>query len=163
MDEAFECLTLMQTGKSYVMPIVLIEPKGSDYWLNWDHFVSRHMLGRSMISKEDRNLYLITNSIERACEEIVTFYRVFHSMRYLDGLTILRLNHLIGEDVLNQLNDEFAAILVNGQFHQYSGPLPEERVNPELDNLPRIVFPFNRQNMGRLRQVINRINNHLKT
>ena len=159
MDEAFECLTLMQTGKSYIIPIVLVDTPEGDYWQSWDEFISRHMLSRALISAEDRHLYLITHSIDRACEEIMRFYRVYNSMRYLDRFTILRLNRSLSKNLVGQLNEEFGDILVDGHFEYHTKPLLEENANPDIDKLPRLVFPFDRQNMGRLRQVINRINN----
>jgi len=158
MDETFEALTLMQTGKSYVIPVVLVQSPEDDYWQSWDAFIRRHMVDRGKISPEDTRLYHITESVDAAVDEVVTFYRVYHSMRYVGRSTVFRLNHLISESLIHRLTEEFSDILDEGEFHLHPGPLPEETGDGELASLPRLVFPFNRQNMGRLREVVDRIN-----
>jgi uncharacterized protein (TIGR00730 family) len=158
MDEVFESITLMQTGKSDLMPIVLVQPPGNDYWPSWDRFIRSHLLEAHMISGEDLHLYRIVDSVDEACQEITTFYKLYHSMRYVGRLTVVRLNHSIREDLVRQLTGEFADILTEGEFELHPGPLPEETGDVDLVHLPRLVFHFNRRNMGRLRQVVDRIN-----
>lgn len=158
MDEVFETLTLMQTGKSSIMPIVLLDAPEGDYWKTWDQFIRGHLLERQMISEYDLNLYLVTDNIEQACDEISNFYRVYHSMRQVGRYTVFRLNQPISLALVSELTDEFGDILDGGGFDLSPGPLPEETGEPELQDLHRLVFPFNRRNMGRLRQVIEWIN-----
>lgn len=158
MDETFEALTLVQTGKSSVIPIVLAQSPEDDYWQSWDQFIWRHMVERGKISPEDTRLYRIMESVDAACAEIVSFYRVYHSMRYVGASTVFRLNHPISESLVRQLTREFSDILDDGEFRLHPGPLPEETGDAELASLPRLVFPFNRQSMGRLREVVDRVN-----
>ncbi|UCG13461.1 MAG: LOG family protein [Deltaproteobacteria bacterium] len=157
LDEVFESLTLMQTGKSGLVPIVLLGPPGNDYWQACDEFIRTQLLHRLNISAEDLSLYLITDSVDRACEEIDNFYRVYHSMRFVGDSMVFRLKRPIAQDMVKQLTEEFADILIDGEFSLHPGPLPGEE-NSDLENLPRLVFPFDRQRMGRLRQLIDRIN-----
>ena len=158
MDETFEALTLMQTGKSYVIPVVLVQSPEDDYWQSWDAFIRRHMVDRGKISPEDTRHYRITESVDAAVDEVVTFYRVYHSMRHVGKSTVFRLNRPINASVVRRLTEEFSDNLDEGEFRLYPGPLPEETGDGELASLPRLVFPFNRQNMGRLREVVDRIN-----
>ena len=158
MDETFEALTLVQTGKSYVIPVVLVQSPEDDYWQSWDAFIRRHMVDRGKISPEDTRLYRITESVDAAVDEVVSFYRVYHSMRYVGASTVFRLNRPVSESLVHRLTEEFSDILDAGEFRLYPGPLPEETGDGELASLPRLVFPFNRQNMGRLREVVDRIN-----
>jgi uncharacterized protein (TIGR00730 family) len=158
MDETLEALTLMQTGKSYVIPIVLVQSPEDDYWQSWDGFVRRHMVDRGKISREDTLLYRITESVDAACAEIASFYRVYHSMRYVGTSTVFRLNHPISQDLVHRLTEQFSDVLDDGEFVQRAGPLPEENGDAELASLPRLVFPFNSRSMGRLREIVDRIN-----
>ncbi len=158
MDETFEALTLMQTGKSYVVPIVLVQSPEDDYWQSWDEFIRRHMVDRGKISREDTLLYRITDNVDAACAEIATFYKVYHSMRDVGTSTVFRLNHPISQGLVHRLTEDFSDILQDGQFVLHAGPLPEENGDAELASLPRLAFPFNRGSMGRLREVVDRIN-----
>jgi uncharacterized protein (TIGR00730 family) len=167
-DEGFEALTLMQTGKSNIMPLICVDKPGGTYWKSWWRYIEDHLLGQNLISKEDLNLVKVTDNVEEACDEIVNFYNNYHSSRYVwtkaeDGsgrfLLVMRLKHPVTDNLLQQLNARFADICVGGGF-QKSGPLPEEENEPDLTALHRIVFPFNRTNFGRLRQLIDVVNQH---
>lgn len=158
MDEVFESITLMQTGKSPVMPIVLLDAPGGNYWKTWDQIIRLQLLERQMISEDDLNLYLVTDSIDEACDEICNFYRIYHSMRQVGRCTVFRLNSPISKTLVGRLTEEFGDILDRGEFGLCPGPLPEEIGDPEVQDLHRLVFPFNRRHMSRLRGVIDRIN-----
>jgi len=155
-DEAFECLTLMQTGKTKLMPLVLVDRTGGCYWKEWDEYVREHLLGRGLISPEDLFLYTLTDDVEDACQQIVDFYRVFHSNRYVRELLVLRLNTRLSPEALEILNEEFADILDSGRIEQ-TGALPEE-AEEDIAHLPRLVMHFNQRNFGRLWQMVRRIN-----
>jgi uncharacterized protein (TIGR00730 family) len=157
LDEGLEVLTLLQTGKRDMIPIVLLDEPGGDYWAGFQDFVRTRLLGRGMISEEDFSLYKITDSAEEAVAEIMRFYRVYHSMRYVRSNLVVRLNSPPAAELLDSINANFADILVEGCFTV--GPaLPEEHDDPELAALPRLVFQFNRRDYGRLRQLIDGIN-----
>ena len=156
-DEAFETLTLMQTGKSHIFPIVLVDEPGGDYWRHWQRFVETELLDRGYISPADRAFYKVTDSVEEAVEEVTNFYCVYHSMRYVRGDLVLRLQRPITEGTLVQLRTDFADILTGGSIEQTSA-LPQEANEPELRDLPRLRFRFDRVNTGRLRQLIDAVN-----
>lgn len=157
LDEGMEVLTLLQTGKRDMIPVVLLDQPGGDYWRAFDAFVQRYLLDRGTISPEDRSFYRITDDVEQAVAEILSFYRVYHSMRYVRQRLVLRLREPLPGRVLDEIHADFADLLADGRF-VLTGPLAEEKDEPELAHLPRLVFHFHRASFGRLRQLIDRIN-----
>jgi uncharacterized protein (TIGR00730 family) len=160
LDEALEVLTLLQTGKRDVVPVVLLDAPGGGFWSDFQNFVERRLLGGGMISPEDFSLYKITDNVDEAVREVMQFFRVFHSMRYVKNKLVLRLKQNPSEAWLATINDKFADILISGDF-RVSGPLNEERDETDLRGYPRLVFHFNRRSLGRLRQLIDLINTGL--
>ncbi len=156
MDEAFECLTLMQTGKSGLVPLVLVDTPGSDYWRSWEAYMREHLLGQGLISPNDLHLFTITDRLDVACEAIASFYRVYHSSRYVDGKLVLRLNSELSDEDVAYLNDNFSSILVQGQIVKQSA-LPQER-EVDIAHLPRLVLEFNQRDLGQLYYMIRTIN-----
>ncbi|MBI3928187.1 MAG: LOG family protein [Armatimonadetes bacterium] len=156
-DEGFETLTLVQTGKAQLLPVIFLHPAGSGFWDDLHRYVKRHLLGSGLISPEDLSLYMITEDIEAACGEIERFYRCYHSMRLAGPDLVIRLECPLTDEHLACLQEEYSDI-VNGGRIERSGPLPEEEADPRLSRLPRIKFPFRRHRYGRLRQMIDRIN-----
>lgn len=154
-DEAFETLTLCQTGKYGPVPLVLIDEPGGNYWKLWHEYIC-NLVDRGLVSPHDTSLYTITDSIDEACRVICDFYRVYHSSRYVNDLLIIRLNNELTDLQLQKLNQEYNDILVKGTIEK-SLALPEEQTD-ETVNLPRIVFYFNQKDLGRLYQMINQIN-----
>jgi hypothetical protein len=157
MDEGFEILTLMQTGKSQIMPLVLIDKPGGSYWNTWDRQVRDHLLRNGLISQDDLHLYQITDKAEQAVKWITRFYRNFCSSRYVRELLVIRLRRTPPESALDALNEDFADI-ISGPVIRVTPPLPEEREDPDFVDLPRIAFGFNRRDYGRLRLMIDRLN-----
>jgi uncharacterized protein (TIGR00730 family) len=159
-DEGFEALTLMQTGKSQPKPLVFVDRPRGNYWKTWWRFVEDQLLDEALISKEDLSLFKVTDDVEEACEEITRFYSNYQSCRYVKDAMVLRVKYPATENLLRTLNARFSDICVkDGQFRA-SGPLPEEENEPELKDLHRIIFPFNRTNFGRLRSLIDVVNQH---
>ncbi len=156
-DEGFEVLTLAQTGKSNPQPIVCLQAPGCDYWDRWRAFITDQLLSRQLINEEDLSLFKIFDSEEGAVEEIETFYRNYHSIRFVDQHLAVRIKHPLSDDQLAQINREFADLLMEGSFEQRD-PFPEELDEPALKDLPRLVFPYNRRSAARLRQLIDRLN-----
>ena len=155
-DEAFELLTLIQTGKSDMHPVVLVESPGSGYWDAWLEFVEK-LEKQGMISPDDKSLFFHTTSVDEACEEILRFYRNYHSQRFVDGKLVLRLKQPPTGELLESLNSDFADILASGSFQAIDATKPELADNDVVD-LHRIRFDFNRRHLGRLRQLIDRLN-----
>jgi hypothetical protein len=156
-DEAFETLTLVQTGKTHIFPIVLVDEPGGTYWKRWQAFVKEDLLDRGYISPADLSLYLVTDSVEAAANEVANFYRVYHSMRYVRGDLVLRLQKRLADVLVARLNEEFADLSAGGTFQQ-TDMLPQEANEPALAELPRLKFRFDRHRHGRLRQLIDVIN-----
>ncbi|MFV1999544.1 MAG: TIGR00730 family Rossman fold protein [Acidimicrobiia bacterium] len=156
MDEAFELLTLVQTGKSDMHPIVMIDYEGTGYWQAWQ-VLCEALMDQGMISADDGNLYLVTTDLDEAIAEIEKFFRVYHSQRYVDGQLVLRLSSEVPDTLLTELNEEFSAIIVSGAIHRIE-PTPAEIETDDNVDLPRLSFDFNRRSYGRLRALIDRIN-----
>lgn len=158
-DELFETLTLIQTGKSTMFPIVFIDKKGGQYWRQWADYVAGHLLSSGLISEDDMQLFKITDDAQWAADEISTFYSRYHSSRYVKDILVLRLTSRLPKDALERLNDEFASLLTDGKGKIAEvEPFPEEGSEPELLALPRLAVPFNRRNFGKLRLLIDAIN-----
>jgi uncharacterized protein (TIGR00730 family) len=155
-DEAFEVLTLIQTGKAPLVPILFISAPGRPFWQNAMTYVRERLLAGGLISEEDLHLFRVTDDVPSAVAEIQRFYRVYHSARYVGDELILRLQREPGPDVLERLSKDFADIILRGSLRM-SGPLPEE-IDPIHAELPRLVFHFNRINYGRLRKLIDALN-----
>jgi hypothetical protein len=136
---------------------VFLDEPGGRFWSDWHDYVERRLLKHGMISPEDLALYKLTDSVDAAVEEILGFYRVFHSMRYVRNKLVLRLSEAPHELLLADINEHFTDILSDGEF-RVSGPLPEEKDEPQLTLLPRLVMRFNRRSLGRLRQLIDCLN-----
>ncbi|MFN0127903.1 MAG: LOG family protein [Verrucomicrobiales bacterium] len=157
MDELFEALTLIQTGKAAIMPVVMVDKPGGSYWHMWSAFVRDQLFGRGMISAEDFSLFRFTDNANEAVDEILRFYRVFHSYRYVGQDLVIRMSQPLSETRLNHLNESFRDILASGDYRQ-GPPPPGEQSEPEIASMPRLIFRFNRRSFGRLRQLIDAIN-----
>ena len=157
LDEGLEVLTLMQTGKQNIIPVILLDAPGGTFWSTFHRFVIEQLLHGRMISDDDLNLYKVTDSYEAAVREIIHFYSNFHSMRYVKGKLVMRMHRWISDERLQELNEQFSKILTAGKFEQ-TEPLAAEQDEVDLADKPRLVFAFNRRNHGRLRQMIDFIN-----
>lgn len=156
-DEGFEVLTLLQTGKCQMMPLVLLDQPRGTYWKTWHRYVVDHVLRRKMISRDDLSLYKVTDSCEEAVREIADFYRVYHSARYVRDLLVIRLMRPLPDAALLSINADFADLCAEGSIAPCRA-FPVERDEPEAFDLPRLVLRFDRTRFGRLRQLIDRIN-----
>ncbi len=154
-DEVFEALTLMQTGKSAIVPVVLLEAGAAPYWRRWEAFVRDTVEAQGLIERSDLALFRVVGSVEAAIAEILAFYRIFHSSRIVGDNIVFRLRRPMPDSVLRDLQQRFDDIL-KGPVDQAPGPLPQE--NGAYPELARLVLPFNRTCYGRLRQLIDFIN-----
>lgn len=157
MDELFELLTLVQTGKRDLLPIVLVDHRGGSYWKTWLTFIEEHLLLRGLISPSDLSLFHVASSVEAAVREVTQFYKVYHSMRFVREKLVLRLQHEIDDTLLGHLNAEFGDILASGEIERVD-PHAHEADNPATLNLPRLRLHFNRRDVGRLRLLVNMLN-----
>lgn len=158
MDEGFEALTLIQTGKAAIMPVVMIDDPGGGYWDHWAQFVQSGLMSRGLISPEDESLYFITEDLDEAVAHVMHFYRCFHSYRFVKGRTVFRLKKLLTPAAIDQLNTDFADLLAEGRLER-SAALPEEANEESILHLPRLVGTLVNARFGRWRQLIDAINN----
>ena len=112
---------------------------------------------RKLIAESDLHLFKVTSSVDEAVADVVNFYKVYHSMRYVKGDLVLRLKRAVGDGTLKKIRAEFADIVKGGTFEQVAA-LPEEAEESRLVTLPRLKFRFDRHQLGRLRQLIDVIN-----
>jgi uncharacterized protein (TIGR00730 family) len=158
LDEAMEVLTLLQTGKARLIPLVLIdEPRGT-FWKNYVLYLREHLMGDSLISPDDFNLFKLTTSVTEARDEIARFYHNFHSYRFVGPYLVIRLQRALAENKLASLHREFADILSPpGEMFQRDA-LPQEANETGIAHLPRLCLTFNRIHYGPLRLLIDRLN-----
>lgn len=160
LDEAFELLTLLQTGKALPAPLVLLDVPDGTYWRSWQRFVTEEVAGHGLVSENDHVLYRVTADIDHAVDEILGFYRNYHSLRWVGDLLVLRLRRLPDRRQLLDLNRRFADIVLSGSIRS-THALPPERASQDHHELPRLALRFDRSSYGRLRQLIDDLN-HLE-
>lgn len=157
LDEAFELLTLMQTGKSDIHPIVLMEEPGGTYWSDWLAFLNDNLIARGLLSTHDLLLVRKSETVDEAVEEMTRFYRNYHSQRYLGGRLVIRLQRMPAVEELAGLAESFADILRTPELKKVK-PTPREVEDNDVLHLRRLSLDFNQSNFGRLRQLIDEIN-----
>lgn len=157
LDETLELLTLMQTGKSPLVPFILMEPEGGGYWQQWKAFVEQQLDASGYINATDLSLIQFANHEEEALGIIRGFYKNYHSMREVDGLLRMRLAYPPAPGALKMLDRSFGDLCRSGGF-SVQGAHPAEAHEPELDDLVRLVFDFNGRDYGRLRELIDFLN-----
>lgn len=156
-DEGFESLTLVQTGKSNLLPIVFVDRPGGNYWREWKRYVEDHLCKQGYIDPQDLSLFSVTDQVDEAVRIIESFYRNYHSSRYVNHRLVIRLHDPVSDALLESLNDTFGGIVSEGHIER-CGVLPEEENEPDTHDLHRIALWFNRRNVGRLRQMIDVLN-----
>ncbi len=157
MDEGFEVLTLMQTGKARIFPLVLVDKPGGTYWQTLFKFVTDYLLNLGLISKEDLDLFHGATGVDDAVAHILQFYKNYRSYRWVGNRMVVRLTHRISDSAVKKLTADFADVVASGEIVQ-TDALPEEANEPELADLPRLVFTPHRRNFGRVRCLIDGIN-----
>ena len=157
MDEIFEVLTLMQTGKAPIMPVVLLDRPGGAYWQTWIEFVKEHLFKFGYVSAEDFHLFKLLANVEEAVAEIVQFYRVYESSRWAGQELVIRLARKLSAEAIAKLNQEFADVVRSGEIVQGTA-LRVEKNEPEIWDLPRLILTPHRRSFGRFRQLIDAIN-----
>jgi uncharacterized protein (TIGR00730 family) len=157
LDEALEVLTLIQTGKSPLVPVVLLDVPGGTFWQGAMDFIRQQLEENHYILPTDMKLMRLVYTVEEAVEQINQFYSNFHSSRWLKRQFVIRMNHKLSDQALEHMQVAFADLCLSDQFHQhaYSG---EEHDDAQYSHLARLAFAFNARNQGRLRELIDYIN-----
>ena len=156
LDESFEVLTLLQTGKQTPLPVVMVESRETGYFEGLSRFIQERLLASHLISEQDLSLYRVVDTAKEASDEVLRFYRVYHSSRYVGLKLLIRLERELDDSELLDLNRRFGDVLRSGAIDRGES-LPEEQGTP-LSRLARIELDFNRRDYGRLRQLIDAIN-----
>jgi uncharacterized protein (TIGR00730 family) len=156
-DECYELLTLLQTGKAEPAPVVLVETEGGSYWHGWQRFLHDEIVGPGYVSPEDLVLFRVATTVEEAAAQVTGFYRNYHSCRWVGDLLVLRMARAPSNTELRELNRRFGDIAVSGAIRRTS-PLPPERSSDDLVDLPRLALRFDRSSYGRLRLLIDAVN-----
>lgn len=157
LDESYELLTLMQTGKADPAPLVFLEVPAGTYWTAWDDFLSKEVAARGLISEDDRCLYRITDDVEDAAQEIIGFYRNYHSRRFVGDLMVIRLKAEPTDDEIAALQAEFGDLAIDGKIRRID-PLPAEVSTDDHVDRPRLAMHFDLLQHGRLRLMIDALN-----
>jgi hypothetical protein len=157
LDEAFELLTLLQTGKAQPAPLVLLDVPGGTYWEGWQRFLEDEVVSGGLVSPEDRSLYVITSDVDEAASELLGFYRNYHSCRWVGDLLVIRLRVAPTRAELAALNERFSDIVASGSIRP-TKPLGPERSSSDHVELPRVAMRFDRIHYGRLRHLIDALN-----
>lgn len=157
MDETFEVLTLMQTGKARVIPVVLLDRPGGSYWQTWMRFLTEHLFTLGFVSNDDFQMFKIVQNVDEAVAEILQFYKVYNSVRWVGDQLVIRLSQRLTIAAVAELNRAFANLVRKGQIVQ-GDALPQEKNEPEIWNLPRLILKPHRRDFGRFRQLIDAIN-----
>jgi hypothetical protein len=157
LDEGFELLTLVQTGKAPPAPIILLDVPGGTFWKTWMSFIDHELRARGYISPGDVELVTITDDPEVALSEIKTFYSNYHSLRFVGGDLVLRMKTLPADTIIDQMNEEFADVIVSGRIEPATASKAEIADN-DVPDLARLKFRFDRHGYARLRTLIDRVN-----
>ncbi len=156
LDEGFECLTLLQTGRNPPIPVVLLEAPGQDYWGPFMHSWMRRLINDHLISPDDQHLLYHTDSVAAAVSHIADFYSNYHSFRYVGDAVLLRILNPLSADAMDRLNAEFSDVLASGRIEQvFHWPKSDD---PCYDHLPRLRMHLDRTRMNALPQIIRRMN-----
>ena len=157
MDETFEVLTLMQTGKARIIPVVLLDRPNGTYWQTWMKFLTEHLFRLGLVSSDDSSFFKIVHDVDEAVSEIMQFYKIYHSARWVGEQLVLRICQPLSKSAIADLNKNFADLIREGAIVQGSA-LRQEKNEPEIWNVPRLILTPYRNNFGRLRQLIDAIN-----
>lgn len=154
-DEGFESLTLIQTGKAKPRPVVLIDSPGSDYWKKFLETLRYIMEEQGMITRGDLSLMRHYHDPVEAADEIVRFYKNYHSSRFYGDHYLIRLKKTLSAAALRSVNAEFKDLVTRDRFRILKGTKEDDESDPKLT---RLVFAFNRSSYHRLRELIDFLN-----
>ncbi|MEN0108487.1 MAG: LOG family protein, partial [Pseudomonas sp.] len=160
LDEALEVLTLIQTGKSPLVPVVLLDEPDGSFWQDALAFIHKQLAGNGYILPSDMNLLTVAHGAEEAVQQITRFYGNYHSSRWLKERFVVRLHHALNDEAVAQLPELFADLCKSGGFVQQAGAFESEGDEPELAHLTRLAFAFRGREYGRLRELYDFLNAH---
>ncbi|UPM51023.1 TIGR00730 family Rossman fold protein [Synechococcus sp. A10-1-5-1] len=151
-DELFESLTLIQTGRTPPIPVVLLAPEGDDFWSDWLATIDNTLLGRALISAEDTSLLKQASSAAEALGHISHFYRVFHTAQFAEEQMELLMHSPLPAETVAELNQRFDALVDEGSISQ------GESCDHHGILRPCLRFHLDRRRVGLLYQLIDVLN-----
>ena len=157
LDEMFELLTLIQTGKGLPVPLLLMDLEDDPFWESISQLIQDQLLPRGLISSDDLAFFDVCHSPSDAWKIVETFYSNYRSMRFFGETLVLRLNREVSDGLLSSLGDHFGMLCVDGGFSRVNARAEEIRDLDDLD-AHRIAFKFARRHYGHLRMLINHLN-----
>lgn len=157
LDEMFELLTLQQTGKAEPTPIVLLDAPGGTFWEGLRRFADEQLVRSGVISPDDLDRVLITDSVDAAADEITGFWRNYASLRWVGKRLLLRLRHAPTDAEVRALNAQFGDLLASGSIER-TDPLRVEREDDDELALPRLILTPDQFQVGSLHRLIRAIN-----
>ncbi|MDP1820012.1 MAG: TIGR00730 family Rossman fold protein [Acidimicrobiales bacterium] len=157
LDETLELFTLLQTGKASPAPVVLLDIPGGTYWSRWQEYVDDELIAAGLVGPQDDDLYLVTDDVTEAVEEIERFWRNYHSIRWVGDRLVIRLRKVPTDAEVAGLGEAFTDLLLDGAI-EVTEPLPAERGDRDHLDLPRLVMRYDPRRAGRLRALINAVN-----
>ncbi|HSO19730.1 MAG TPA: LOG family protein, partial [Desulfosarcina sp.] len=158
MDEAMESITLLQTGKRYPLPLIFVDEPEGTYWERLCHFLENELSERGYVSQDDFRLIEKLTRTDAVVDRIRHFYSRYHSIRYVGDKMVMRLSIPLPEGAEDALKKRFADILIPGGDLCLCRPFEEEANEPNLAHLDRLVVDFNKRDFGRLRQLVDAVN-----
>jgi uncharacterized protein (TIGR00730 family) len=161
IDETFELLTLTQTGKGVPVPIVFLDVPGDPYWETFDRLVRDQLVARGLVADADRQLYLITDDVHRAVDEVIGFYRNYDSLRYVGDTLVMRLQQAPTDAQIVELNERFGHLCKSGTIYSVE-PFAPERKEADRLHLHRVAFVFAKHGYGDLRGMIDLCNSFVE-
>ena len=157
LDEMFELLTLIQTGKGLPVPLLLMDLEDDPFWESISQLIQDQLLPRGLISSDDLAFFDVCHSPSDAWKIVETFYSNYRSMRFFGETLVLRLNREVSDGLISSLGDHFGMLCVDGGFSRVDARAEEIRDLDDLD-AHRIAFKFARRHYGHLRMLINHLN-----
>ncbi len=157
-DEAFEVLTLLQTGKMPLIPVVCLAPKRDPFWKNFEKFLKKTVVDNRYAAPDDVRLFRLFHDPDLALRHILHFYRLYHSMRTVKDGIVLRLKIALTPHHIDSLARDFHDMLPARKKFELTGPADEESNEPELKAFPRLLIPNPSPRPARLRLFIDALN-----
>jgi uncharacterized protein (TIGR00730 family) len=157
LDETFELLTLFQTGKALPSPLVLLDIPGLGYWNGWQRFVDEQLVTAGLVSPGDSDLYLITDDVDEAVAAVRGFWRNYHSLRWVGGQLVVRVQAPPTPEEIDGLNEQFADLCTDGGIAA-TEPLPAEVSDRDDLDRPRLMMRYDVRKGGRFRSFIEALN-----
>jgi hypothetical protein len=144
MDELFEILTLVHTGKTDPAPIVLVDRPGGTFWSSWLQFMEESVIADGYLDDTDKCLFSICTTVEEAIGEIEHFYRNYRGFLKENGRASVKVYHQPSNQQLSTLREKYPTFALDDGFR--------------LEGDDGFSFSFDGRNYVSLRRLIDDVN-----